>query len=162
MSALLDFVPTWIYYVILFAGIGGTLITILFGILIPIQFKLALQVVSTIALVIGSFFIGAESTEDRWRMEILKQQAEIVRLEGLSQQVTTEVVTKYLEKKIYIKEKGNEIIKQIPVYVTQKADDNCIITNGVVRLLNAAAKNEIPDTSSSINGGTTQNATTSK
>ncbi|CAB4127356.1 hypothetical protein UFOVP84_146 [uncultured Caudovirales phage] len=58
-------------------------------------------------------------------MEILKQQAEIVRLEGLSQQVTTEVVTKYLEKKIYIKEKGNEIIKQIPVYVTQKADDNC-------------------------------------
>ncbi|CAB4127354.1 hypothetical protein UFOVP84_145 [uncultured Caudovirales phage] len=56
MSVLVDFVPTWIYYVILFAGIGGTLITILFGILIPIQFKLALQVVSTIALVIGSFY----------------------------------------------------------------------------------------------------------
>ncbi|CAB4127358.1 hypothetical protein UFOVP84_147 [uncultured Caudovirales phage] len=37
-----------------------------------------------------------------------------------------------------------------------------IVTNGVVRLLNAAAKNEIPDTSSSINGGTTQNATTLK
>ena len=162
MSILLSFLPAWIFYIILFGGIIGTVIVIMFGMLIPMQYKLGIQVGAAVALALGPFFIGAISTEERWQMEVLKQKAEIARLNEISANVSQQVVTKYLEKKIYIKEKGHEIVKQVPVYITQQADDNCTITNGVVSLLNSAAKNEVPDSSGITNGGATKNGTHTK
>ena len=162
MSILLQFLPAWIFYIILFGGIIGTVIVIMFGMLIPMQYKLGIQVGAAVALALGPFFIGAISTEERWQMEVLKQKAEIARLNEISANVSQQVVTKYLEKKIYIKEKGHEIIKQVPIYITQQADDNCTITNGVIRLLNSAAENEVPNTTNITNGGTTKNGTSTK
>ena len=162
MSILLQFLPAWIFYVMLFGGIIGTVVVIMFGGLIPLQYKLGLQVGAAMALAIGPFFIGAISTEERWQIEVLKQKAEIARLQVEAANATAQVITKYVEKKIYIKEKGHEIIKQVPVYVTKKADDNCIITNGVVELLNSAAKNEVPPAPRNTNDGTRKDGTNSK
>lgn len=162
MSILLQFLPSWIFYIMLFGGIIGTVIIILFGMLIPLQYKLGIQVASAVALALGPFFIGAISTEERWQIEVIKQKAEIERLNGLSAQVSERVVTKYLEKKIYVKEKGHEIIKQVPIYINKQADDNCVITNGVIRLLNAAAENEIPDTTGGSYGTSSKNPTNDK
>ena len=47
----------------LFGGIIGTVVVIMFGGLIPLQYKLGLQVGAAMALAIGPFFIGAISTE---------------------------------------------------------------------------------------------------
>ena len=162
MSILLQFLPSWIFYLMLLGGILGTVLTIVFGMLIPLQYKLGIQIGSAVALSLSCFFIGAIATEERWQLEVLKQKARIAELEAQASHVTTQVVTKYLEKKIYIKEKGHEIIKQMPVYVTKQADDNCIITNGVVELLNSAAKNEVPATTRGINDGTRKDGTNSK
>lgn len=162
MSILIQFLPSWIFYVILLGGILGTVLTIVFGMLIPIQYKLGIQIGSAVALSLSCFFIGAIATEERWQLEVLKQKARIAELEAISSHVTTQVVTKYVEKKIYIKEKGHEIIKQVPIYVTKKADDNCVITNGVVELLNSAAKNEVPPATRNTNDGTRKDGTNSK
>lgn len=145
MSLLIQFIPHWILYALLFGGIIGTVLTIIGDPIIPFQYKICIQVGSAVALAISPFFLGSISTEERWQLEVLKQKAEISRIEAESQKVTTEVVTKYLEKKIYIKEKGNEIIKKIPVYITQKSDNNCVIPNGFVRLHNDAAENKVSD-----------------
>lgn len=51
------------------------------------------------------------------------------------------VVTKTVEKVVEVKVKGDTIIQKVPVYVTQKADSQCIVTNGAVSVLNAAASN---------------------
>ena len=162
MSILLQFLPSWIFYLMLLGGILGTVLTIVFGMLIPLQYKLGIQIGSAVALSLSCFFIGAIATEERWQLEVIKQKVRIAELEAQAGHVTTHVVTKYLEKKIYIKEKGHEIIKKVPVYVTKQADDNCIITNGVVELLNSAAKNEIPATTRGTNDGTRKDGTNSK
>lgn len=162
MSILLSFLPSWIFYIILFGGIIGTVIVIMFGMLIPLQYRLGIQVGSAVALALGPFFIGAISTEERWQLEVIKQKAEIARLDALSHQVTEKIVVQYVDRKIYIKEKGHEIIKQIPVYITKKADDNCTITNGVIRLLNSAAENEIPNSSGITDARTTENTSNTK
>ena len=159
MSILLQFLPSWIFYIMLFGGIIGTVVVIMFGMFIPLQYKMGIQVGSAMALALGPFFIGAISTEERWQLEVIKQKAEIARLQAEAEIATTKVITKYIEKKIYIKEKGHEIIKQVPIYVTKKADDNCTITNGVVELLNSAAKNEVPDSTGVVNAETRKDGT---
>lgn len=157
MSILISFIPAWLFELILIAGIFGTTLIILFNPLIPLQYKLPIQVGSAIAMVISSFFIGMISSDDRWQLEVIKQQAEIQRLETESQKVTTKIVTEYVDRKIYIKDKGHEIIKKVPIYVTKKADDNCTIPNGVIQLLNASIKNEIPDSTRITDAGITKN-----
>lgn len=147
MSVIVQFLPVWIFYVLLFTGVIGTVLIMVIGGLIPIQYRSAVQILSAFCLAFGAFFIGGITNEEKWQLEVIKQQAEIARLQEQSAKVTTKIVTEYLEKKIYIKEKGREIIKQVPVYITEKADSNCIITDGFVRLHNSAAKNEVPDTS---------------
>ena len=127
--------------------------------LIPLQYKLGIQVGAAMALAIGPFFIGAISTEERWQLEVVKQQARIAQLQAEAEIATTKVITKYVEKKIYIKEKGHEIIKQVPIYVTKQADDNCTITNGVVELLNSAAKNEVPNATGNVDAESRKDGT---
>ena len=152
MSVIVQFLPVWIFYVLLFAGVIGTVLIMVIGGLIPIQYRSAVQILSAFCLAFGAFFIGGITNEEKWQLEVIKQRAEIAILQEQSAQVTTKIVTEYLEKKIYIKEKGREIIKQVPVYITEKADSNCIITDGFVRLHNSAAKNEVPDTTTGIDG----------
>lgn len=65
-------------------------------------------------------------------------QAANVAASAVSSQV---VVTKTVEKVVEVKVKGDTIIQKVPVYVTQKADSQCTVTNGAVSVLNAAAAN---------------------
>lgn len=54
---------------------------------------------------------------------------------------TQVVVTQTVEKIVEVKVKGDTIVQKVPVYVTQKADSQCIVTNGTVSLFNSAAAN---------------------
>lgn len=46
--------------------------------------------------------------------------------------VTIEVVTKYVDRVTVVSEKADEIVREIPIYVTKEADKHCIITDGWV------------------------------
>jgi hypothetical protein len=65
--------------------------------------------------------------------------AENLILEKKAGEVTIEVVTKYIEKVTVVTEKGDEIIKEVPFYVTEKANSGCTITDGWVYNHNRAA-----------------------
>jgi hypothetical protein len=43
-----------------------------------------------------------------------------------------------------VREAGETIVKEVPVYVTPEADAACTVNRGFVRLHNAAAAGEIP------------------
>lgn len=58
-----------------------------------------------------------------------------------SSTATTQIVTQTVEKVVEVKVKGDTIVQKVPVYVTQKADANCVIPLGAVSVLNAAAAN---------------------
>lgn len=52
---------------------------------------------------------------------------------------STTVVTQYVDRVQIVREAGATITREIPIYVTQKADADCTIPSGFVRLHDAAA-----------------------
>ena len=60
-------------------------------------------------------------------------------------QATVKVVTQYVDRVRLMREKGDTIIKEIPVYVPVQADAACSIKRGFVRLHDAAVADELPE-----------------
>ena len=56
----------------------------------------------------------------------------------------TRIVTQYVDRVEIVRVAGQTITREIPVYVTEKADSACTVPVGFVRIHNAAAENEIP------------------
>lgn len=75
-----------------------------------------------------------------------KEKAEIVarnkELESKSSEVTVEVVTKYVDRIKTVKEKGEEIVREVPIYITKESDAKCSIPLGFVRAHDSAARGE--------------------
>jgi hypothetical protein len=59
-----------------------------------------------------------------------------VHYKAQAKKVTTEVITKYIHDIQVVREKGNTIIKKVPIYVTVKDDAACTINTGFVSLWN--------------------------
>ncbi|MDF5949237.1 hypothetical protein P4129_27245 [Pseudomonas aeruginosa] len=60
-------------------------------------------------------------------------------------EATVKVVTQYIDRVRIVREKGEAIIKEVPVYVPVQADAACTINRGFVRLHDAAAAGELPE-----------------
>ena len=149
---LLNFLPDWIFYASTFVGIIGTVLLILFGKLIPVQYKLGLQITFVFLLAIGLFFIGAISNEESWQLKVKEMEVKVAQQELAASEITTEVITKYIDRVKIVEGKTHEIIKKVPVYITKESDDKCTINNGFVSLHNSSAsQTKIPDTSRDFN-----------
>lgn len=70
-------------------------------------------------------------------------QLEVRRLEQALEYATKNqrVITQYVDRVRTVRERGQTIIQKVPVYVTEKADADCSIPAGFVRLHDAAAQN---------------------
>ena len=53
--------------------------------------------------------------------------------------------TQYVDRVRVVREKGDTIIKEVPVYVPVQADAACTINRGFVRLHDAAAAGKLPE-----------------
>lgn len=151
---LLNFLPEWIFYALSLVGIIGTVLIIAFEVVIPLPYKLALQILFALLLIIGTFFVGCFSNEAEWQLKVKQMEAEIAKKELEAEKISHEVVTKYVDRVKIVEGKTHEIIKKVPVYITKESDDKCTINNGFVSLHNSSAsQTKIPDTSRDINEG---------
>ena len=149
---ILSLLPDWIFYASAFAGVIGTVLVISFGGLIPTQCKLGLQIISVFLLAIGLFFIGAISNEEQWKLKVNEMEVKVAKQEVAAAELTTEVITKYVDRVKIVEGKTREIIKKVPVYITKESDDKCAINNGFVSLHNSSAsQTKIPDTTRDVN-----------
>ena len=149
---LLSWLPDWIFYASAFAGVIGTVLVISFGGLIPIQYKLGLQIISVFLLAIGLFFIGSISNEEQWKLKVNEMEVKVAKQEVAAAELTTEVITKYVDRVKIVEGKTREIIKKVPVYITKESDDKCAINNGFVSLHNSSAsQTKISDTTRDVN-----------
>ena len=76
-----------------------------------------------------------------------RRQAELAVMFRHSQELAKradEITLVYLTQTRTVREKGNTIIREVPTYVTAKDDAACVVPAGAIRLLNAAARNELP------------------
>ncbi len=120
-----------------------------------IQIKPYLWVIKWVlrALVVAAVFIGGcqygkSGIEKKQAKAEVAEAKETVRIVYRQGAVTEKVVTKYVDRVRTIRIKGDEIIKEVPVYVTPENDAACTVNAGFVRLWNDANQGEVSDAAS--------------
>lgn len=154
---VLDFLPFWVFHLILLVGVVGSFISFFVG-SIPLinKYIIPVKVVSLFLLVCGLYMEGGVSNQERWEAKVADAKLEMAKKDTASAEATTKVVTKYVTKVEIVKEKGDAIIREVPKYITKDADNQCVIPNGFVLLHDSASRNEVPDSTRGVDAGASE------
>ena len=88
---------------------------------------------------------GASHVQAQWDAAIQQQALQAAAIRERQAQATVKVVTEYVDRVRVVREKGDTIIQEVPVYVPVQADAACTIHRGFVRLHDTAAAGELPE-----------------
>ena len=98
------------------------------------------------AALIGLGWIkGAGHIQTQWDAAVQKQALQAAIVAERQAQATVQVVTQYVDRVRVVREKGDAIIQEVPVYVPTQADAACTVNRGFVRLHDAAATGRLPE-----------------
>jgi hypothetical protein len=113
--------------------------------LIPWPYRLLVLATLAVALIGFGWVKGAGHVQARWDAAVQEQTLQAAAVREQQAQATVKVVTQYVDRVRFVREKGDAIIKEVPVYVPVQADAACTINRGFVRLHDAAAAGELPE-----------------
>ena len=113
--------------------------------LIPWPYRLLALAALGVALAGFGWIKGASHVQAQWDAAIQQQALQTAAARERQVQATVKVVTEYVDRVRVVREKGETIIKEVPVYVPVQADAACTINRGFVRLHDAAAAGELPE-----------------
>ena len=112
--------------------------------LIPWPYRWLAIAALAVALIGFGWIKGASHAQAQWDAVAHRQNLKAVAVRQRQAEATVKVVTQYVDRVRVVREKGDIIIKEVPVYVPVQADAACTINRGFVRLLDAAAAGELP------------------
>lgn len=112
---------------------------------IPWPYRLLAMAAFAVALVGFGWIKGATHVQAQWDAAIQQQALQAAAVRERQEQATVKVITEYVDRVRVVREKGDTIIKEVPVYVPVQADAACTINSGFVRLHDAAAAGELPE-----------------
>ena len=139
---ILNWLPDWIFYGILCIGlasiVGGWIIKNIPGIK---QYSLILQLGGVLLTLLGTWYSGGIAKDVEWKAKIAELQQKVAEAEVKSAEVNTQIVTKIVNKKQIIKEKGDDVIQYVDREVV-KYDSACKIPTAVITAHNAFATNQ--------------------
>jgi hypothetical protein len=139
---ILQWLPDWFFYGLLLVGLIGYVTTYLLSFIpIPLIFiyKTPIQIISIILVIIGTFMTGAIHNEAKWVAKVKEMEIKVAEAEQKSQKTNKVIVTKFIKKKEYYREKGEDIITYVDREIV-KYDDQCKIPKEFVDALNKAAE----------------------
>lgn len=113
--------------------------------LIPWLYRWLALVLLAAALIGFGWVKGANHVQAQWDAAIQQQALQVAAVRERQAQATVKVITEYVDRVRVVREKGETIIKEVPVYVPVQADAACTINSGFVRLHDAAAAGELPE-----------------
>ena len=112
--------------------------------LIPWPYRLMALAALAVALIGFGWVKGAGHVQARWDAAVQQQTLQATAIRERQALATVKVVTEYVDRIRVVREKGDTIVKEVPVYVPVQADAACTINRGFVRLHDAAAAGELP------------------
>jgi hypothetical protein len=139
---LLKWLPDWLFYVTLLAGVIGYLATYLLR-YIPIptiyMYKTPIQLVSIALIVIGTFMSGAIYDNNAWMDRVHEMESKVAKAEEESKEANALIDAKVEEETAKIKEK-RIVLKEYITKEIVKYDSTCTIPKEFVDVLNKAAE----------------------
>jgi len=112
---------------------------------VPWPYRLLALAALGLTLVGFGWVKGAGHVQAQWDTAVQQQALRAAAVGEEQAQATIKVVTEYVDRVRVVREKGDTIIKEVPVYVPVQADAACTINRGFVRLHDAAAAGELPE-----------------
>ena len=142
---ILQWLPNWLIYMTLFTGVIGLLASYFLRFTPISLYKTPIQLVSIGLIVFGIFMSGAIYNNQTWVDKVQELEVKIKIAEEKSKQVNVGLEEKIVEKKIIIKEKGQDIIQYIDRDVIKKEEiikyiEMCPVPKEIVELHNKAAR----------------------
>ena len=107
--------------------------------LVPWPYRWLALILLAVALIGFGWIKGAGHVQAQWDAAVQQQTLQAAAVRERQAQATVKVVTEYVDRIRVVREKGDTIIKEVPVYVPVQADAACTINRGFVRLHDAAA-----------------------
>ena len=133
---ILQFLPSWIFYLALLAGIAALLVTHFVQILPNAQL---IKLASVAVVLFSIFMIGAISNNDAWLAKIKDLEIKVAEATAKSANLNTDIVEKTVVKTQIVKQRGQDIIKYVDREVV-KYDTTCVIPKEFVLIHNRAAE----------------------
>jgi hypothetical protein len=137
---ILKFLPDWIFYFILVAGLAGIAASFVLK-FIPFvsTYRIPILWASGIATAFGLYMSGAISNEAAWLARVAELEKKVAAAEIKSAETNTQLVSKLAQRDKEIATKQTELktrIQQVAVVM----DQECKISADVVSILNDAAQ----------------------
>ena len=146
---MLQWLPNWIFYAVLLAGVFGLVASYLIRFLSFIPFlyvyKTPIQLGSIAAIVIGTFMAGAIYDNDAWEARVKEMEEKVAAAEVQSKEENIKIVEKVVNKVQIVKTRGQDIVKyvdrEVVKYDTKFAPGGiCEIPKEFIKALNDAAE----------------------
>lgn len=140
---LIDILPDWIFYLILCLGVLGVIASIILTFVPFVQkYRILIQVVSILLLVLGVWYAGAISNNNAWEQKVAELELKIAQSEKVSAELNLLLIESLVENQKQTTEINN-INKKYLDSIRNKVDQQCKIGSEVINLHNSAAKNQI-------------------
>ena len=95
------------------------------------------------ALLVGlaglAFARGIEHERTKWEAAAAIAERDYLAAVVRAARIAERVVVEYVDRVRVVREAGDTIIREVPVYVTPEADRRCVVPRGFVRVHDAAA-----------------------
>jgi hypothetical protein len=139
---LLKFLPDWIVHLVLLAGVLG-LVASFFLSVIPFvkQYKLPLQIVSVLVIIVAVWFEGNIHNEKVWLERVAQLEAKVKIAEQKSKEENVRIETKIVERVKVIKENVDVIRHEIEVR-KELINEGCVLSDTAIEMYNRAVENE--------------------
>lgn len=133
---ILQFLPNWIFYLLLLTGIATLLVTHFVKVLPNAQL---IKLASVATVIVSIYMIGAISNNDAWLAKIKDLEVKVAEAEAKSAAANTDIVEKIVTKTQVVKQRGQDIVRYVDREVV-KYDTTCVIPKEFVVLHNKAAE----------------------
>lgn len=133
---ILQFLPNWIFTVLLLCGVVLFIVTKTVKIL-P-QAKL-IQAASAVLVLFSIYMTGAISNNDAWLARVKDLEVKVAEAEAKSATANTDIAEKTVTKTQIVKLRGQDIVRYVDREVV-KYDTTCVIPKEFVTIHNRAAE----------------------
>jgi len=139
---ILQWLPWWLFYVVLALGLFGLVVTYLLKFIpLPIihVYKTPLQIGSIILVVIGVYMLGSIANERAWQARIKELEVKLAQAEAEGAKENIKIVEKVVVQQKIVRERGQNIVQYVDREVV-KYDTRCEIPQPFVDAHNRAAE----------------------
>ena len=143
---LLNWLPDWIFYLILLLGILGIVASyVLRAIPFIGTHAMGIQVAGILLTILGVWYAGGIAKDREYRERIAELKLQVAKAEKEAAETNAKIEYVYIDKIKVVKEIQYEILSTIRE-TSGELDANCTISPAAVEILNRAAKENVGKT----------------